>query len=311
MKIAALLPFLLAATAAWPQAAKDVPLITNANVTVTAEDFEAFLLQAPAKLRPEIRASYERIGKAVDIVYSNRVLAEEAKRDGLDKDPRVQLRLNQLSEAFLAQAWIEQFRSKAVVPDVTARVEELYRLNKDKYRDPERISSTYLLISLKGRTRDAALARATEVHRKAMAGEDFDTLVKEYSEDSRVVRNQGRVRSFPVADMERLVADALLALKKPGDITAPVETRGGYQVVRLDKRTPARQRTFAEVKEGLVEQERSRLIGEAGDRRIGELKNNARTKVYEANINALKVDMTPVELERATLESMTQNPPPR
>ncbi len=308
MKIPLLLPLLVASATSWAQVPKDAPLVTNGAVTVTAEDFEAFLLRAPEKHRPEIRASYERIGKAVDLVYTNRILAEEAKRQGLDKDPLIELRRKQLDEAYLAQLWVEKYRETAQVPDLTARAEEIYRLNKDKFRDPERAEARHVLVTLRGRTREDALARATEVYRKAIAGEDFIELVKQYSEDPRALRDYGRLRVATAAELEKPFADALFALKKPGDIVGPIETRAGFHIIRLEKRFPGGQRPFEAVKGGIIEEERNRLVGEAADRRIDELKNNQNRKVYENNINALHKDMTPAELEAAQMESLLRGP---
>jgi peptidyl-prolyl cis-trans isomerase C len=310
MKHATFFPAILLAATAWAQAPKDIPLITNGSVTVTSEDFDAFLLRAPEEHRPEIRASFERIGKAVDIVYTNRVVAEDAKRLGLDKDPLVKLRMQQILEGYLAQRWIENYRKTAKTPDLTARAEEIYKLNKQRFFEPDRIIGTHVLINLNGRTREAARALAEEIRAKAVAGADFEELATTYAADDRARRAKGRLAAA-LKDLEPPIADAIRALKGPGDITPVVEAPEGFHLVKLSKRFPARQRPFDEVKDGIIAEERDRLVNLDADRRIGELKNNAQTKVYEKNINALQVSMTPAELERAQLTPSTEPPPAR
>ena len=309
MKNAILIAALLVSTAAWPQAPKDIPLITDGSVTVTAEDFEAFLLRVPENHRPEIRASYERIGKAVDLLYTNRILAEEARRQGLDKDPLVQLRMKQIVEAYLAQRYVEDYRAKAPVPDLEIRAQEIYKLNKDRFTTPERISGTHLLITLRGRTREMALALAKEIRAKVVSGANFEELVLANTEDERARRTRGKLRSVAAKDLETPIAEAAFALKSPGDVTQPVETRDGFHIFQLESRTPAKVRPFEEVKQAIIADEQVTLKGLETDKKIGALKNNAATKVYEKNINALKVDMTPAQLERAQMESLTNNPP--
>ncbi len=197
-------------------------MITNGSVTVTAADFEAFLLRAPEKHRAELRASLERIGKAVELVYSNRVLAEEARRSGLDRDELVHLRMKQIEEGYLAQLWSENYRKTATVPDLTKRAEEIYRLDKDRFKDPERFSGSYIVVSTKSRSNDAAIDIATILRKRALAGENFDDLARAHSEDPNYAKNKGRISRVTEKELEKPVAAAAFALKTPGEITPPV-----------------------------------------------------------------------------------------
>lgn len=310
MKTTHFAPLLLLAATAWAQAPADATLITDGTVTVTARDFEAFLLRAPEEHRPEIRASYERIGKAVDIVYTNRILAAQARREGLDKDPLVQLRMQQIAEGYLAQRWVDNFRKSATTPDLTARAEEIYKLDRKRFVEPERMTGTHLLINLVGRTREMARALAEEIRAKALSGADFEELATVYAADERARKMKGWIGSA-MKDLMPPIAEAVRALKGPGEITPVVETAEGFHLVKLATRIPERQVKFEEVKDRLIADERARLVGLEADRRIGELKNHAQTRVYEKNINALQVDMTPAELERAQQRPQSDPPPTR
>jgi len=277
----------------------ETPLITNGAVTVTAADFEAFLLRVPEENRLEVRASSERIGKSVESVYTNRVLAEEARKLGLDQDASIRLRVKQIEESYLAFLWSERYAKEMKIPDLSARAEELYRLNKEQFREPERFNGSYLIVSTKGRTNEAALALATDLRKRAMSGEKFEDLVREYTDDPTYSRRKGRITRATAKDLEPPVAEAAFALKSPGEITPPVMGKAGYLLVQMQSRIPARTRPFEEVREAIIEQERERLAREATERRIGELKNNERTKVYDDNINKLRVEIPPSLLEQA------------
>lgn len=275
------------------------PLITNGEVDVVAADFEAFLLRVPEGQRAEFRASLDRVTKAVELLYTNRILANEARRLGYDKDPVVALRAKQLEEGFLAQVWQSRHQDAISSPDMVARARELYTLQPERFREPERLTGEYLQISLIGRSREAAIARAQEARGKLLAGEPFSEVASLFSDDRNLAKNRGRIEQAAARDLEKPIAEAAFGLSKPGDITQPVEAGAALHVVRLVSKTPARIRSFEEVKDGLIAAEVSQFKGVETDRRIGELKNTSDTKVHDANILRLVKEMSPAELQAA------------
>lgn len=308
MRIAAAAFCAFIATPAWAQAPAEVPLISNEQFSVTKQDFDAFLLRVPEKDRLMFQASMERVGKTVELVWGNRILAEEAKKAGLDRDPLVRLRMKQIEEAYLAQLWTENFQRSVSVPDFSKRAEELYALNRDRYAEPERVSARFIMILKRNRTREEALAKAADLRAKAIAEGNFDALVAANTEDPKFGKTQGRMRRITRKDLEGPVADAVFALGKVGDITQPMETEDAVLIARLEAKAPARTRTFAEVKQGIMEAERQRYLAEASNRRIGELKNTPNTKVYDQNINALRKDLPVEKLEAVTREKPAAAP---
>lgn len=267
-----------------PAAASDKPLITQGTTEVLAQDFEAFLLRVPEAQRPEFRASVERVSKAVESIYTNRTLANEARRKGYDKDPLIALRLRQLEEGFLAQVWQSRHQAEMPSPDMVERARDIYRLNPDRFREPERFTGEYLQISLVGRTREMAMARAREARDKWLAGETFAQIAAQYNDDALFPKTRGRFQQLAPHDLEKPVSEAAFSLKKPGEVSQPVESGPALHMVRLEKKTPSRLRSFDEVKDALIAEEVARFRGLETDRLIGELKNTAQTKVHEANI---------------------------
>lgn len=286
------------------------PLITNGDVEVVAADFEAFLLRIPEGQRAEFRASLDRVSKAVELLYTNRILANEARREGLDKDPLVALRAKQLEEGYLAQVWQSRYQAAMRSPDMLARAREIYLLQPDRFREPERLSAEYIQVSMLGRTREDALARAQEARAKLVAGEPFDRVASLYSDDRNLPKNRGRIEQVAARDLEKPIADAAFGLSKPGDITQPVEAGAAFHLMRLVTKAPGRLRSFDEVKDGLIAAEASQFKGLETDRRIGELKNSAQTKVHDANILELVKEMTPAEMQ-ASQGGLSRDPPPK
>lgn len=275
----------------------DPPLIINGDAKVMASDFEAFMLRVAPEHQAEFRASLERVSKAVEGVYSNRVLAQEARRLGYDKDPLVALRAKQVEEAYLAQVWQIRHQQNLVAPDMIARAREIYALNPDRFKEQQRLTLEYLQISLMGRTREMARDRARQARDKWLRGTAFEQVAAEFNDDRLFVKTKGRLENVLAKDLDPKIAEAAFSLNKPGDISEPVESASAFHILRLEKRTPSRIRPFEEVKDGLIAEQVNAFKGLETDRRIGELKNTDKTQIFEPNILDLVKPLPPVELQ--------------
>ena len=105
---------------------------------------------------------------------------------------------------------------------------------------PVEISARHLLVAYKGglraspgigRSKAEALARAEEAHTRAVAGEDFVALVKQYSDEPGAGDRGGDLGKFDRQSMVPAFANAAFALKV-GEISAVVETQFGYHVIK-------------------------------------------------------------------------------
>ena len=95
----------------------------------------------------------------------------------------------------------------------------------------------------------AAKAKADDVYKQLKAGADFDEMVKKYSEDKFSVNEKGVLPQFGVGRMTPAYEDAAFSLKKPGDISQPVETEYGFHIIKLINKYPLK--PFDSVKDAL------------------------------------------------------------
>lgn len=296
---------------AWPASSvpaepvEERPLVSNGAMRILAQDFEAFLLRVPEGRRGEFRASLERVTATVEGLYTNRALATEARRLGYDQDPLVALRAKQLEESFLAQLWRSRYEAAVVLPDLQARAQESYKLNPERFKEPERITVEYLQVSLVGRTIEMANDRAQEARSRWLAGESFQTVAAEYGDDPAYARNKGYLRNVRAADLEPALAAVAFALVEPGAISQPVRSGAAVHLFRLVNRTPARQRSFAEVRDGLIREEAARYRSTEADRRVDALKNTDQTRVHDENLLRLVTPFEPTSVPPPNKEAVS------
>ena len=291
------LGFVPASYAQAPYDANQV-LVENRFARVTRGDYEAELL----RLQPELRGGFATNGKRVYDLLSRllltKSLAAEARKSGLDKEPEVQPRLAlevDRLHAGLQVARIDDEAGRAFDkrrPQLEARARELYLANRAKYRVPEQVAASHILFDTKKHTAEEALRLAQDARAKVLAGDDFNVLAKQVSEDPSATRNSGHIDFFDKAQMDPAFADAAFALKNVGDVSEPIQSTFGYHLIRLEGRRPASVRPFDQVKDAILADERAKFIEEQRETALAPMRNDPATKVNETAIDALivKVD---------------------
>lgn len=273
---------------------KEEVLMANGSVELTNLDFEADMLRIPQEDRSEFRASPDRVNKVVNNLYLNRVLAQEARKAGLDKNLLLQKRIQLYTDSLLAAAWVDQLVAQAKIPDFEGRAKELYKAEPEKYTTAATVSASHILISTNKRTDEDALKRAQEVREKALQGgsaESFAKLAVEFSDDPSAQKNNGDLGIFKAEQMVKPFADAAFALKEEGEISQPVKTQFGYHIIRLQKRQAGKLQDFEAIKDALIEGLKNNYLAEIRANAKGDAFNGTDKKVNADAISRLKIEL--------------------
>lgn len=121
-------------------------------------------------------------------------------------------------------------------------VKKYYDSHQDKFRKPESIKLSEIYLTTNGKDEAAVKARALELVMQIRAGADFAAVAAANSEREKngqrtAPDDKGVVGEF---DVPSLRDDLVTSLKdvKAGGITDPIRTPEGYQILRVDARTP-------------------------------------------------------------------------
>lgn len=106
------------------------------------------------------------------------------------------------------------------------------------------IRVAHLMLVIRNTDTDSVKAqtkkRIMELYKKIQAGENFEQLVAQYSEDPSSSSNQGLLPYFGTGRMVPEFEEAAFGLAKDGDIAAPILTPYGWHIIkRTDKREVA------------------------------------------------------------------------
>jgi peptidyl-prolyl cis-trans isomerase C len=298
--------FSLAAALLGPADARaaDQTLVINKGIKVTDDDFHAYMERVPAEMRQEALADGERNNKVVDLLFTNRMLAAEARKAGLDKDPVMARRIEQHVEAFLAQQYQGTLYRNAKIPDLEARAYELYLANQKRWTEPDRVELQHILVSLNGRTREIALARAAEIRSKALAGEDFLKLAEETTEDPGFKRNRGNLGYVAVADIDHRLAAVAFKMKADGELSEPIETQHGYHLIKRTAFRPGYKQKFEDVKMIIIEDQEAKIRNDAPVIVLDQMRRSPETQWNASAIAALRTEVPRAEIEKKQREEL-------
>lgn len=236
-------------------------LARQGDVVLTQAEIDA----AFSKIPPEYRLPFIRDGAKVEELVRNlmrtKVLAEEARKAGYDKEPLQALRMQLAIESELAADWLSKVISEAPEVDYEAIASEDYLLNPDAWKTPETIDVSHILISSENRSSKAAGEMAQNLWEQLEEDPTlFDSMVMEYSEDPSKTSNNGRFPQVKREDMVKPFEEVAFALESPGQISEPVETEYGFHIIRLNQRIPGSVPPFEEIKDQAVEKARREYL---------------------------------------------------
>ncbi len=244
------------------------------------------LTAAAETLPPQARQMprEQLLPRLLEQIVDTRVLAIEARKTNLDKDPVVQRVLRDVQERALVSALLE----KEVAPHVTDEAVKA-RFDKEIGNQPpvQELHARHILVE------DEATAK--KIIAELKKGADFAALSKQYSKDAAAVEQGGDLGYFKPTDMVAEFSTAAFALKDKEVTQTPVKTQFGWHVVQaLDRRASAPP-PFEQAKDQL----RQQMINEE----VRKVLTRARAGVPVEKFN---LDGTPI---RATDQIVPPAPP--
>lgn len=186
--------------------------------------------------------AYKKILDIRKQIMDNKISFDSAARQMSD-DPSAKVN-NGLLGYFSAFQMIYPFESMAYnTPkgqiSMAFRTQFGYHILKvnDRRQSPGEIKVAHIMVRFNN---DKEVAAAKEkidaIYAKLQAGENFEELVKQYSEDYSTKSNKGEMTWFKsTGQLPTDFKEASFALKNNGDYTAPVKTDFGWHIIkRLD-----------------------------------------------------------------------------
>ena len=218
------------------------------------------------------------------------------KQEGMTVDD---LRKNVEKQFLVGQVQRDEVGSKLSITEEEAR--QYYLTHKSEFAEPATVSLREILIEVPSTTKggqstisvakqDEAESQAAALRTRLLAGEDFAKVAAEASA-APSKSNGGLIGPINLAEVSVSLQE-LIGKMKPGEITQPIRTTKGVQILKLETIKPASIQPFESVRDLVADKVHdarqqtevrkflSRMRGQA----LIEWKNDELKKLYEKQI---------------------------
>ena len=237
----------------------------NPDAKATDDEINAYYLGHPKEfedfLAANPRASQQQGAQRDELkkqVGEFKVIAERARKEGLDRDDLTRLQLLFTRSQTLAGAYLGDLQKNADKLVADTDVEQYF---KDHPSDFDEVRVRHILVSTQPKqeaedendkdakdkktpekpktlTKEEARKKSEELLARARKGEDFAKLASENSDDPGSKDKGGEYDFFGHGKMVPEFEKAAFALK-PGEISDLVETQFGFHIIKLEERRSA------------------------------------------------------------------------
>jgi len=192
---------------------------------------------------------------------------EALKQEGLTM---ADLRRNLERQMLVSQVQRAEILDKISITDEEAKA--FYDEHREEFTSPAEVTLREILLEVRATDRgvnvaedDAVREQAQDIRKRLLGGEPFPRLAGEYSSAASKA-NGGLIGPLRSDELAQSLRDLLTGMQV-GDITEPIRTQRGYQLLKLESRTQAKLRSFEEAR------------GDIGNR-IGEQKLRGEREKY-------------------------------
>jgi peptidyl-prolyl cis-trans isomerase SurA len=272
------------------------------EVLVNAVD-ELLLLQRGKELG--FHLGDEQFRQVVNNIRKEQNLQDDAKFQAALKQEN--MTMDDLRRQLERQMLIEQVQRQEVGSKLTiteAEARQYYEQHPKEFTDPASITLREIVVDVpsqkgqQGQTTfnvgldDAAMKKIEAARARIAKGEDFAKVAGEVS-DSSSKSNGGLIGPFARDDISPQLQE-LLDKMKPGDVTQPLRTPRGYQLLKLESVKPETLQPFDRVRDLIADKvasartqtEMRKFLTRLRSQALIEWKNEELKKAYEKQLAA-------------------------
>lgn len=245
--------------------------LADGRVFYTASDFEITEAELRQYMGVEEMAdgtvawgSPMRAQQALSQLYTLKVLYRAALQKGvLTESEKAWIAYFQVARAAAVKLVADIVEEQMESVDWSSDAREYYIANKPEFKMPDSISVRSFLIMTESRSALEALTLASELIASDMTIDQFETVVREHTEDPNSV--DGLIPNLTRGKTVREFEEAAFSLTEIGQLSEPVLSRYGAHVIQLIDRKPSEYRTFESVEEQIITQLKQKRFTEFGN----------------------------------------------
>lgn len=189
--------------------------------------------------------TFEKLdGKAKYVIVrqlaAQKLILEEAYKNGFDKEERVQDRVEEYKKGVVKDEYLAALAKDAVTED---RIRQEYDDVVKNLKGKTQYKARHIVLKSQKDAEDLAA--------KIEAGESFEKLAQKYSLDKQSAAHGGDL-GYLVGGNTIAELDQVITSLPDGSVSKPVKTQYGWHLVKVESRRPAQAQPYDTVKNALA-----------------------------------------------------------
>jgi len=244
-------------------------LASFSGQTITLGEFNQLWEEVPEDYKLQLDKSM-----VLDQMISEKMLIQEAKNIGLEKDNDVLEQIKKMTEQILVQVLIErEILDKIKIND--EEVLEYYEQNKESFTEKEQVYLYNILLETE--------EEAQNVLEELKAGGDFSEIAKEKSTGPSAAQG-GDLGYLTKGTIIPEIEEVVFALEVE-ELSEIINTDFGFHILKITEKKPETVKSFEEVKEDIIQTLLPNKQKEAFDNLLEELKSKSEIEINEEALN--------------------------
>jgi peptidylprolyl isomerase len=267
-------------------------MATMGNQQVRALELKRLIDALTPDARKRLATDLGALDRLVREELVRQTILTEARQQGWDKKPDVQLLMERAREQALLQAYVNSFARPAAGYPSEDEIKGFYEASKASVTVPAEYQLSQIFVaspeSADKATAAAAQKKATEIAGRVQKSPgDFGKIAKESSEHKDSAAKGGDLGWVPETQLIPEVRNAVARMTK-GEVSAPIRSAGGWHIVRLADRKPSVVRPLSEVRDQIVTAMRLRKAQEVERSYIESLLSKSNVQVNQGELQKLQ-----------------------
>ncbi len=213
---------------------------------IPASRIDAVVKAQVAQGRPD---SPELVNAIKEELIARELIAQEAQKKGIDKQPEVAAQIDLARHEILSSAYLREYLKNNPITDDAMKKE----FDRVKPQIPTKEYKAHHILVEK---EDEAKGLIGQIKK----GANFEKLASEKSKDQGSKGRGGELDWSPAERYVKPFGDALAKLKKGQLTESPVQTQFGWHIIRLDDERAAKVPSFEEAKPQLQQMMQSQTV---------------------------------------------------
>lgn len=207
-------------------------LVRIGSENITTNDFTDELNNLSFRQKSIYTSSPEKLNEFLQTHINEEVLYNEAIKRGIENREDVQKEIDSYKRKLVTKTLGKEiFEEIELTQD---EIKEYYGKNQEDYKRVD-ISKIFIRVEAKGDdSKQSALSKAELVSKRTNAGESFEELAQEFSDDPVSKKRGGKVGYINKGRFPENIDKKIFVLKE-GEITKPFEVQSGYLIIKANK----------------------------------------------------------------------------